>query len=116
MNLASTEIKSTTDLNIYNTTYGDKSNIKTIINYFIENSPLNKIFALLLFVICAFTSVSDIISYTFTDFAMILFKTENFSFSSDIAVMSSQLFSFFVFAVAINRKMIKSSIFPAIFF
>ena len=76
MNFTSTESENITDINIYNTTYGDKSSIKTIINYFIGNSQLNKILALVLFIISSFTSLLEIISYTFTDWATILFEIE----------------------------------------
>lgn len=116
MSSANTGAGKTTETNVYNNVYGDNSSIKTIINYFIGNTPLNKIFALVLFIISTFSSLSEIISYTFTDFAMLVFKTENFNFSPNIAVTCCQLFSCFIWAVAINRKMPKKTILPSLFF
>ena len=102
--------------NIYNIIYGDSGSIKTIINHFIGNTQLNKIFALVLFIVSLFTSLSEIISYTFTDFAILIFKTENFYFSPNMAVTCCQMFSCFVFAVAVNRKILQKSVVPALFF
>lgn len=106
----------TEDTNVYNIIHGNNNSIKTIFNYFIGDTPLNKIFVLVLFVISTFTSLSEIMSYTFTDFAMILFKTQNFNFSPDAAFTWCQLFSFFILIVAVNRKMLGKTILPMLFF
>ncbi len=103
------------ETNVYNNIYGDNSSIKTIINYFIGDTPLNKIFALVLFIISTFTSLSEIISYNCSDFAILLSKTQNFNFSPNIAVTWCQLFSFFILIVAINRKMLRKTILPMLF-
>ncbi len=115
MNFTNTEIKRKTGLNIYNTVNGDKSNIKTIINYFIGDTPLNKIFVLVLFMISTFTSLLEIMSYTCSDIAMRLFKTEIFNFSSSATVTWCQLFSIFILMVAINRKMHGKAILSSLF-
>ena len=115
MNFANTKTRRKTGLNIYNTVNGDKSNIKTIINYFIGNTPLNKIFVLVLFMISTFTSLLEIISYACSDIAVKLFKTEIFIFSSSATVMWCQLFSIFMLIVSINRKMHGKAILSSLF-